>query len=73
MIDHNVLIVIGVVALIVLAFLALDRGCRCEKCSFHVNEARLTRLRRKEEAHQQGHKLGYTCNNEGCEFRKRVD
>ena len=32
------------------------RECRCEKCAFHVNEARVARLRHAELKHDTAHK-----------------
>lgn len=46
---------IGVICLAVLAFLARERGCSCEKCGFHQNEARLKREKNRAQMHRANH------------------
>jgi hypothetical protein len=59
----------------VLAVLAWDRGCRCEKCLFHTNERRMEALRQAETNHDYEHKgMGFSpndrdimsCHDESC-------
>jgi len=46
---------VGVFCMIALAWLAKDKGCRCEKCGFHQNEMRMKRERDRALHHKANH------------------
>ena len=58
-------IYLGVLCLFALAWLARHRNCNCEKCAFHQNEARVERLRKKEQDHDAEHNWG-DCRDRTC-------
>ena len=46
---------VGVLCMAALAWLARHRGCTCEKCGFHTNEARMKRERTRAMDHKASH------------------
>lgn len=40
--------------------------CRCEKCGFHVNEARMKRAREADKDHSDTHRSWGKCGNPDC-------
>lgn len=46
---------VGVLCMLALAVLARHRECSCEKCGFHVNEARLKREKARASHHRANH------------------
>lgn len=76
------LVVLVLICVSVLAALAWDHGCRCEKCSFHVNEQRIARLRADELRHDADHKgFGFkagepdrfSCGDDNCNRNPRKE
>jgi hypothetical protein len=47
--------------------------CNCEKCSFHVNEYRVERMRKADEDHEDTHRMWGKCGNMECPKNPRKD
>lgn len=79
---HNSWVMLAAAALLWLAWMARWRPCRCEKCAFHQNEARVERLKQAERKHDALHKgFGYTqstpdlykCSDPECYRNKSIE